>query len=66
MNTLNLGHKAETENPFTKPESYPALLFKGKSMVDKFSQSILTSKDEDSNSSEETDMLIDEVAIAKD
>ena len=29
MNTLNMGHKAETENPFLNPEMYQALLFKG-------------------------------------
>jgi len=48
MNTLNICYKARTENPFENPNKYPALLYKGKSMIESFSQSENISKSEDS------------------
>lgn len=46
-NTLNLGLKSETENPFDLPDKYPALQFTGESQVQRFSQSMVTSEEDD-------------------
>ena len=48
MNTLNICHKAKTENPFDNPGNYPALLFKGKSVIDIISQSEIITQSDDS------------------
>ena len=48
MNTLNICYKAKTENPFENPSMYPALLFKGNSMMDIISQSEIITQSDDS------------------
>ena len=68
-NTLNLGHKSKTLNPFAKLNDYPALLFKGQSKATSFSANLLKSKNSCQSSDEEDDImmddndLIDEVAV---
>ena len=39
MNTLNLGYKSQTENPFDNLDKYPALQYKGENKVSRFSKS---------------------------
>lgn len=48
MNTLNICYKVKTENPFDNPSKYPALLFKGKSIMDIISQSENITQSDDS------------------
>lgn len=66
MNTLNLGLKSLTENPFENLAKYPALQYKGESKVSQFSKSYLNSELYDSEESEEDDCLIDIDALEED
>lgn len=60
MNTLNLGYKSQTENPFENPAKYPALQYKGQSKVSHFSKSYKAS---DLDGSEESDVDDDDGLI---
>jgi hypothetical protein len=65
MNTLNMGYKNQTENPFDHPLKYPALLYKGMTMMESplKSDAIMESVERKSSSSSSDDdddpMIID-------
>ena len=63
MNTLNLGYKSQTENPFENLDKYPALKYKGENKVSRFSKSYLTSEEPDEEYDDADDGLIDVEAL---
>lgn len=56
MNTLNMSHKNRTENPFEHPAKYPALQYKGLTVMPSPSNSdaIMKSADSEAHSSSES------------
>lgn len=54
MNTLNMGYKHQTENPFDHPLKYPALMYKGMTLMpspETSENAIMESAEPDENSS---------------
>lgn len=58
MNTLNMHHRNNTENPFDCPNKYPALQYKGLTVIDSPSGSDAFMEEIESSSDDELDQGI--------